>query len=330
MGKLNKITCEEYGRRFKNPMLARLFQGELSDAAVTVIFFSLAWMESGNAGYPIGGSLKLIGMIEDNYKALGGKIRYEKKVEKILLQEGKATGVKLTDGAELKADIVISAADGYATLFKMLDGKYLHPKHKKAYETFKPFPSYLQVSLGIDHHFKGEPTIMSLGLDKEIVIDPETKAGGFTLRIFNFDPTLAPAGKTALVTFIPTYNDKYWVEFRQRDKRAYDREKKRIAGEIIAAIEKRFPAAKDKIEVSDVSTPATVIRYTGNWRGSMEGWLPTPQSGFGELPNTVPGLQNFYMVGQWISPGGGLPVGPISGRALAKKICKDNGVDFRP
>jgi len=330
MGKLNKITCGDYAQRFKNPLLTRLFKGELEDAASTVIFFSLAWMESGNAGYPIGGSLKMIGMIEDNYKKLGGQIQYEKKVEKIIVENGKAVGVRLTDGTEMKADIVISAADGHTTLYKMLEGKYLHPKHKKAYETYKPFPSYIQVSLGIDHHFKDEPTIMTLGLEKEMVIDPASKIDDFTVRIFHFDPSMAPAGKTSLVIFIPTYNDKYWVEFRQKNKRAYDREKKRIAQEIIAAIEKRFPAAKDKVEVADVSTPATVIRYTGNYRGSMEGWLPTPQTGFGELPNTVPGLKNFYMVGQWISPGGGLPVGPISGRALAQKICKENGIKFCP
>jgi len=53
-----------------------------------------------------------------------------------------------------------------------------------------------------------------------------------------------------------------------------------------------------------VASPATVIRYTGNWKGSFEGWLMTPATGIRQLPAILPGLKDFYMVGQWISPGG--------------------------
>ena len=52
----------------------------------------------------------------------------------------------------------------------------------------------------------------------------------------------------------------------------------------------------------DVSTPATVVHYTGNWKGSMGGWLLTPTTGYRQLPNTMPGLQQFLMVGHWIMP----------------------------
>jgi len=41
------------------------------------------------------------------------------------------------------------------------------------------------------------------------------------------------------------------------------------------------------VEVVDVAIPATVIRYTGNWKGSMEGWLLTPKSGIRSLPGTL-------------------------------------------
>ena len=53
------------------------------------------------------------------------------------------------------------------------------------------------------------------------------------------------------------------------------------------------------VEVTDVSTPATVIRYTANWQGSMEGWLLKPANGFGPLRRTPAGLRRFMMVGQW-------------------------------
>jgi phytoene dehydrogenase-like protein len=95
------------------------------------------------------------------------------------------------------------------------------------------------------------------------------------------------------------------------------------AAEIIGIFEKRYPGSKAKIEVADVATPATVIRYTNNWRGSMEGWLLTPKTRAKQLPCTVPGLKSFYMVGQWISPGGGLPSGLITARNVIARISRE-------
>ena len=78
----------------------------------------------------------------------------------------------------------------------------------------------------------------------------------------------------------------------------------------------------------DVSTPATVIRYTGNWKGSMEGWLLTPTTGYQQLPNTLPGLRHFLMVGQWIMPGGGLPSGLLTARSAIQAVCRHDRIPF--
>ena len=93
-------------------------------------------------------------------------------------------------------------------------------------------------------------------------------------------------------------------------------------------LEKRIPGLRAAIETVDVSTPASVFRYTGNWQGTMEGWLPEPGSGFRSLPNTLPGLDRFIMVGQWVMPGGGLPCGPMTARPAIKAICKHDHVPF--
>ena len=77
-------------------------------------------------------------------------------------------------------------------------------------------------------------------------------------------------------------------------------EKHRVAEAVIAILERSVANIRPAIEVIDVSTPATVIRYTGNWKGSMEGWLLTPSTGFRPLPRTLPGLRQFLMVGQWV------------------------------
>jgi len=70
----------------------------------------------------------------------------------------------------------------------------------------------------------------------------------------------------------------------------------------------------------------TYERYTGNWQGSMEGWLITTETmsmtmGKG-MDKTLPGLEDFYMAGQWVEPGGGLPPAATSGRDAIQMICK--------
>ena len=118
------------------------------------------------------------------------------------------------------------------------------------------------------------------------------------------------------------------MHLQQQDFEGYRAEKQRIAEAVIAILEKMVPEVRRVIEVIDVSTPATVIRYTGNWKGSMEGWLLTPTNGYRQLPNTLPGLQQFLMVGQWIMPGGGLPSGLITARSALQAVCRHDGTPF--
>jgi phytoene dehydrogenase-like protein len=82
------------------------------------------------------------------------------------------------------------------------------------------------------------------------------------------------------------------------------------------------------VEMHDVATPMTWERYTGNWRGSYEGWLPSAQSLMVRMSKTLPGLDNFYMAGQWVEPGGGLPTAAMSGRNVTQIICKKDKKPF--
>jgi len=70
-------------------------------------------------------------------------------------------------------------------------------------------------------------------------------------------------------------------------------------------------------------------RYTGNWRASYEGWLPATQSVRMHMSKTLPGLDNFYMAGQWVEPGGGLPTAAMSGRNVTQLICKKDKRRFK-
>lgn len=124
MKKYDSITCIELANRFKNPLLKKAFpllMGTVPIYYSSALTTALAFLSMGNAGYPIGGSLAFARGIEKRYLDLGGKINYRSRVEKIIVKDNKAVGVKLEDGSEHYADYVISAADGYSTILNMLD-----------------------------------------------------------------------------------------------------------------------------------------------------------------------------------------------------------------
>jgi phytoene dehydrogenase-like protein len=98
-------------------------------------------------------------------------------------------------------------------------------------------------------------------------------------------------------------------------------EKERIADDAIGALDKRFPGFASKVEMRDVATPMTWVRYTGNWRGSYEGWMFSAESFTTSMRKTLPGLDNFYMARQWVNPGGGMPTAAMSGRNTIQVIC---------
>ncbi len=101
---------------------------------------------------------------------------------------------------------------------------------------------------------------------------------------------------------------------------------------MIDELDRRFSGLGAQVEVVDVATPMTYERYTGNWRGSPEGWLITTKTAsmaFGRgLPKTLPGLEGFRMIGQWTTPGGGLPPAAKDGRDAIRAICRQDRKPF--
>jgi phytoene dehydrogenase-like protein len=329
LSRLMKMSGSEYGSRFADPLLRSFFStGDMGKLSAIAMVLSLSWMGTRNAGYCIGGSQAMIRLIEEKIASLGGKIRYRARVDKVLVENDTAVGVQLANGQTIRADWVVSAADGHATIFHMLGGRYIDSVTQRMYDRGEPFASYLQVSLGIARDLGGEPPMITRVLESPLLVDPETELKHVGFRFFHFDPTFAPTGKTAVTSILPTRNFSYWTELRRNNPIKYYEEKDRIAKAVVAVLERRMPGIRDELEVVDVSTPATVIRYTGNWRGSQEGWLVQPGMGIKPLPQTLPGLKGFMMVGQWVQPGGGLPSGVMTARPAVKAICRHDHVRF--
>ncbi|MFB9261610.1 hypothetical protein ACFFWD_00150 [Bradyrhizobium erythrophlei] len=103
----------------------------------------------------------------------------------------------------------------------------------------------------------------------------------------------------------------------------------RIAEAVIALVEEMVPDFRNAIETIDVYSPTTVIRYTGNWQGSAEGWLLTPGMGFKPLRNTARPAK-VLTVGQWVMAGGGLPSSLLTARLAMRTLRKEERIPFLP
>jgi phytoene dehydrogenase-like protein len=131
---------------------------------------------------------------------------------------------------------------------------------------------------------------------------------------------MAPKGKSVVIMTLDTSYD-YWQRIYGRT--IYDHEQIQEADMLIDLLEEIYPDIKDDIELIDVATPLSYERFAGNWQGSISGWLLTKET----LPMKIIGMR-IYMTGQWVEPGGGLPIVAMSGRNIIQQICDEDKKEF--
>jgi phytoene dehydrogenase-like protein len=282
-------------------------------------------MTGQNAGVPIGGSKAVISDIADRFRDLGGTLRCNCRVDELIVENDRAAGVALEDGEELRADTVIWAADGHHLIFDLLRGKYVDDAVRSIYEKWIPVRSLVHVGLGVNRDMSRVPARVAFELDQPITIADE-RHRWFTAIHHCFDPTMAPTGKSVVEVWYPTRYD-YWEELATRPD-DYTAEKKRIADETIAALDARWPGFAADVEVVDVPTPTTYVRYTGNWQGSPDGWYRTPENMQAKPLRTLPGLSDLLMVGHWTAPFTGTVFAALTGRQAVQLLCHRDGVSF--
>lgn len=245
-------------------------------------------------------------------------------MEKIITTGGKAVGVRLVDGTVRYAEYIIGACDLHALMYDMLDGRYLTREIEKAFEEWPLFKPIVQVSFGID-------TIIESKYHTYQVIAPGSNIGcttiktGYGVSNYNHDPEITPDGKCVMKMLFDSPID-IWENM---SKEEYSKEKEKIAADAVDKLIELYPSVKGHVEVVDVATPLTDIRYTGVWKGAYEGFLPTSKNMTRSIKNKVKGLDNFYLIGQWLSPGGGLPPSAQSGKWLFQEITKNNKKKFK-
>jgi phytoene dehydrogenase-like protein len=217
--------------------------------------------------------------------------------------------------------VIVSAADGRSTIFDMLEGKYTDEKIETRYSQWKPFDPMIAVSLGVNRRFENEAPLNVLMMKEPLEYAGRT-ISGLPLRVFNYGDAFAPEGKTVIQVMLET-DWEYW------NHEEYKAVKQQLAQEIIRRLELHFPGITSQIEMTDVATPYTSWRYTLNDKGAPMGWMLTRKTLTELVPRTLPGLEDFYMAGHWVLPGGGVPGSIYTGRNVIQILCKKEGIEFR-
>ncbi|MFI5619765.1 phytoene desaturase family protein [Streptomyces sp. NPDC051567] len=352
----------DYSAKFRHPLLREAFNYILYEkhAAFPVLpfYFQLASHANLSAGVPEGGSLGLARSIEQRYLRLGGEIRYNAKAQEVLVENDRAVGVRLSDGREVRADIVVSACDGHTTVMKLLKGRYLDESYRELYtetidEPGMVFPGYVTVFLGLRRPFAaGAPCTTHL-LDEERaaeLIGIRHPSVNVQFRSAHY-PELSPPGST--VVYVSYFSDiAPWralstgPEQSSRPRRGeelhtlpvgrgreYQRAKRRVRDTLVDLLDERYPGLRDAVSVRDVSTPLTQVRYTGNYDGTVLGWQPFVAGGenmeklIKRDGPVLPGLRDFYLSGVWATTGG-LIRAAAAGRHVMHFVCRDDGKKF--
>lgn len=333
------ISGKDFLAKFTSPLIKELFTAmysSMQDMSIGAAFIMMmSFMAKKTNGYPVGGSLNFAKAIEAKLKTLGGVVHYGFKVDEILTSKNPSTGKNEAYGikgekGEYFGDYIISASDAFDTVKRLLKGKFTHPQLESAFTSMRRFPSLIYISLGLNHDYSQSPHSVIFPLKAPLTLEEGALTlDSLSVRFFTFDPMSAPKGKTAAIIMIPTENDAYWSNLWQESPEKYNKVKDKTLSQVIDALELRFPGLKGQIEVTDIATPHTIKRYTGNWHGSFEGWLPANFKDNSNFKRTFDDLDNLLFVGQWVNPGGGLPPCGMDGRSIAKKLCKMEGLKFK-
>ncbi|MHA2152611.1 MAG: phytoene desaturase family protein [Candidatus Thorarchaeota archaeon] len=301
-----------YSEGLKTPILRTVMKYAFSpDIAFWFVIMILATVAGGHLGLFKGGCHEFVQSIVEKYEFLGGEVQYKSTVEKIIVDNDVAVGVILTDGTEHRADV---------------DGNFVDDKIKKRYDTWKPFDPTLMVSFGVNREFEKGPPFIAFTL-KEPLEYAGRSLSFFPVRVLNYGDAFAPEGKSVIQVMLET-DWEYWYNLRQTHD-DYKAEKKLLADEILKRLEVFYPGITSQVEVTDVATPYTSWRYTLNDKGSPMGWLLTRKTLTELVPRTLPGLENFYMAGHWVLPGGGVPGSIYTGRNVLQILCKKEGREFK-
>jgi len=297
----------------------------------------MSYLRSGGY-YPIGRSQKISDSLRRFIEEHGGKVLLKTRVESILVKDHAAYGVRTSDGTEHLGRVVVSNANAYDTVHKMMDETEFLKTYLARMDTFTPSLSSFQVFLGLKKDLIGEVGIKDTEIFYETGYDPdesyrqalnaEVEKGGYDLTLYdNLYKGYSPEGKNTLnIMTLQGYDpwQKFEADYFAGKKDAYRAEKEQMADIMIQKVEETLlPGLRQAIETIEVATPLTNVRYTSNYRGAIYGWDQTVENSEPRrLPHKTP-IRNLYLAGAWTRPGGGYGAVIPSGLQCFAEIMKE-------
>ncbi|ERP31908.1 phytoene desaturase family protein [Chitinivibrio alkaliphilus] len=323
-------SIEAFVKQFKSKKMQRLFLRMYPHHdffSMFAVISTLAWHSLSAAGYPYGGSEKLLAVMLEKYESLGGEISYKTPVAEVLIEKNRARGVKTAAGTEYQANTVIAACDGKHTLEDLLQGKYRNPfLEKKINRGVQKYPGLFQLSLGLKNKLDVPFHKYNVELTSPIAVTDKEECRDMMIRVCQEESGLSPAGTTTLIIHQRISDVNYWIQLRKENREKYRAEKQRVARELKREVEHFF--GELSIACEDTASPATYKRYTNAYNASYQGWAPTPKQIGKEVPMTFRGLKNFYLAGQWVFPAGGITGVIRVARHVTQIICHRDRKNF--
>jgi phytoene dehydrogenase-like protein len=292
-------------------------------------------------GIPKGGTGGISNAIGDAARALGAEIRMEAPVARIVVRNGRATGVALESGEEIEAKVVLSSVDSRRTFIDLLEPGSLDPTFEEEVRRFKFRGSSGKVNLAVDRlpdftclpgegeHLRGAISF-SPSLDEMEQAYDDAKYNRWSRRPYIdmiiptlVDPTMAPPGKHVISCFVQYAPYKLAPELG-----SWDDNREAFGDAVVDQIAEFAPNIRDVILYRNVQTPLDIERTTGLSEGNIfQGELSLEQLFFNR---PVPGharfrtpVRDLWLCGSATHPGGGIM--GANGRIAALEVLRSVG-----
>mmetsp|Transcript_32057 Transcript_32057/g.47822 ORF Transcript_32057/g.47822 Transcript_32057/m.47822 type:complete len:623 (-) Transcript_32057:169-2037(-) len=325
-------------------MLCFLLQGLPAAGTMNAVMaYMLAdWYRPGvTLDFPKGGSGAIVeALVRAVEKHEHGRVCVNCHVDEILVEDGRACGVKLSDGSIIKAKkAVVSNADPYVTS-KLIskaraDGKtsdefneYLDKLTNTNADTggIPELKSFIHIHAGIDATGLPENPSADFPAQWAVVRDWDAPEGVESPRNIVLcsmpsliDPTLAPEGKHVLHAYVPATEPYEWWKGLDRTSEEYKKKKEEAADFLWSAIEEYVPNARDRAVEGTVQigTPLTHERFLRRTNGA---YGPRVEAGKQTLPGHKTPLDGLLLTGDYTFPGIGVPATAASGAITANNL----------
>ncbi|KAG8503886.1 hypothetical protein CXB51_001816 [Gossypium anomalum] len=304
-------------------LLAFLLAGVKSNGILSaeMVYMFAEWYKPGcTLEYPLNGSGAIIDALVRGIQKFGGRISLGSHVEKIIVENGKATGVKLKGGQFIRAKMaVVSNASMWDTL-NLLPKDQLPKSYIERVKTTPQCESFMHLHLGFD----AEDVREDLGIHHIVVNEWERGVDADQNVVLISVPSvlssnLAPPGKHVLHAYTPGTEPFELWEGLDRRSAEYKKLKAERSEVMWKAVERALGSGfnRDKCEVKLVGTPLTHQRFLRRNRGT---YGPAIQAGQGTFPGHSTPIPQLYCCGDSTFPGIGVPAVAASGAIVANSL----------